>query len=247
MNRSVLFLVNPKTNNNMRNYIIIGGSSGIGKKIIELLNSKDINIFATYNTNPQSNSNNISYNQYEVLNGELPLDELPEEIHGLVYCPGSINLKPFHRFKDSDFIEDFKLQVIGATKVIQQLLPRLKKAKGSSIVLFSTIAVQRGFNFHSQVAISKGAIEGLTRSLAAELAPLVRVNAIAPSLTDTELASRFLNTPDKLNAQTQRNPMKKVGLPEDIAETAAFLLGGKSAWVTGQILHVDGGYSSIIQ
>ena len=126
-------------------------------------------------------------------------------------------------------------------------MPRLKKAKGSSIVLFSTIAVQRGFNFHSQVAISKGAIEGLTRSLAAELAPLVRVNAIAPSLTDTELASRFLNTPDKLNAQTQRNPMKKVGLPEDIAETAAFLLGGKSAWVTGQILHVDGGYSSIIQ
>ena len=163
----------------------------------------------------------------------------------MVYCPGSINLKPFKRFTDEDFISDFKLQVVGATKIIKILLPRLAKGGNSSIVLFSTIAVQNGFNFHSQVAISKGAIEGLTRSLAAELAPKIRVNAIAPSLTDTPLASKFLNTPQKIAAQAENNPLKKIGKVKDVAEAAAYLLTDKSSWTTGQILHVDGGYSTI--
>jgi NAD(P)-dependent dehydrogenase (short-subunit alcohol dehydrogenase family) len=111
-----------------------------------------------------------------------------KEIYSLTYCLGSTNLKPFHRFKDEDFIKDFKLQVLGATKIIQHLLPKMKKSQDSSVVLFSTVAVQSGFSFHSQVAISKGAIEGLTRSLAAELSPSIRVNAVAPSLIDTNLA-----------------------------------------------------------
>ena len=124
-------------------------------------------------------------------------------------------------------------------------MPRLAKGGNSSIVLFSTIAVQNGFNFHSQVAISKGAIEGLTRSLAAELAPKIRVNAVAPSLTDTSLASKFLNTPQKIAAQAENNPLKKIGTAKDVAEAAAYLVTDKSSWTTGQILHVDGGYSTI--
>ena len=170
---------------------------------------------------------------------------MPDEIHGLAYCPGSINLKPFHRFTDEDFIEDFKLQVLGATKIIKDLLPKIKKSKNASIVLFSTIAVQTGFSFHSQVAISKGAIEGLSRSLAAELAPTIRVNAIAPSLTNTNLASKFLNTPEKFSLQSKNNPLKKVGEAKDIAEAALYLLSEKSSWVTGQVLHIDGGFSNI--
>ena len=231
----------------MRNYVIIGGSSGIGKELVNLLSDEGSNVFTTFNRNVVEDKGNIKYRKFDVLTDTLNLDDLPEEIHGLAYCPGSINLKPFHRFKDEDFINDYKLQVLGATKVIQQLLPRIKASQKGSIVLFSTVAVQYGFNFHSQVAMSKGAIEGLTRSLAAELSPTIRVNAIAPSLTNTSLATKFLNTEEKVNLQSEKNPLKKVGTAKDVAETAVFLLSQKSSWITGQIMHVDGGYSKIKQ
>ncbi len=230
----------------MRNYIVIGGSSGIGKELVSLLKEQDVTVFATYNSKPTTESaGNLTYKKFDVLEDVLNIDDLPEEIHGLVYCPGTINLKPFHRFTEDDFIADYKLQVLGATKVIKQLLPRMKQSADSSIVLFSTIAVKQGFNFHSQVAMSKGAIEGLTRSLAAEFAPKIRVNAIAPSLTDTPLAGRLLNTPEKMESQNKLNPMKRVGNAVDIASAASFLLSSKSSWITGQILNVDGGYSAI--
>lgn len=230
----------------MRNYVIIGGSSGIGKELIYLLKEEEANIYATYNKSSVKDSfKNVRYQKLDVLSDTLNFQDFPEEIHGLVYCPGSINLKPFHRFTEDDFIKDFKLQVLGATKVIQQLLPKMKQSGNSSIVLFSTIAVTHGFNYHSQVSMSKGAIEGLTRSLAAEFAPKIRVNAVAPSLTNTPLAGSFLNTPQKIAAQSESNPMKRIGNALDIATAAAFLLTPKSSWITGQILHVDGGFSSI--
>lgn len=230
----------------MRNYLIIGGSSGIGKELVNLLLEQGDSVFATYNkTYVEENSKNLKYQKFDVLTDNLNINDLPDEIHGLVYCPGTINLKPFHRFTEDDFINDFKLQVMGATKIIQQLLPILKKSNNSSIVLFSTIAVKYGFNFHSQVSISKGAIEGLTKSLAAEFAPKIRVNAIAPSLTNTPLAESFLNTPEKVVTQSNINPMKRIGYAIDIASTAVFLLSPKSSWITGQILNVDGGFSSI--
>ena len=229
----------------MKNYIVIGGSSGIGKAVVDILENEGDTVYSTYNQNETSDRPHVHFQKYDVMNDTLNLESFPDEIHGLVYCPGSINLKPFHRFMEDDFIEDFKLQVLGATKSIQQLLPRMKKSGNASIVLFSTIAVQNGFTFHSQVAMSKGAIEGLTRSLAAEFSPTIRVNAIAPSLTQTNLSSKLLSTDEKIAAQADKNPLKKVGSPKDIAEAVVYLLTDKSSWVTGQILHVDGGFSVI--
>lgn len=229
----------------MKNYLIIGGSSGIGKSLAEILAASGHNVYATYNKHPQDSTTNVQYSFLDVMDDKITIDFLPEALDGIVYCPGSINLKPFLRIKPASFEEDFKLQVLGAVKVLQAVLPKLKKNGSGSVVLFSTVAVQLGFNFHSQVATSKGAIEGLTKSLAAELAPTIRVNAIAPSLTDTPLAAKLLSNDEKKNANAERHPLKKIGSPDDIAEMAAFLLSDKSTWMTGQIIHVDGGMSSI--
>jgi NAD(P)-dependent dehydrogenase (short-subunit alcohol dehydrogenase family) len=163
----------------------------------------------------------------------------------LVYCPGTIALKPFNRFSPTDFQTDYQLQVLGAIQSIQTALPALKKSEQAAIVLFSTVAVQQGLPFHSLVSASKGAIEGLTRSLAAELAPKIRVNAIAPSLTNTPLAENLLNSDAKREANAARHPLKRIGEASDIAHMAAFLLSDNASWVSGQILHVDGGISSL--
>jgi NAD(P)-dependent dehydrogenase (short-subunit alcohol dehydrogenase family) len=228
----------------LRKYLVIGGSSGIGKSIIDILTNNGEKVFATYNKNI-GKSENVDFHFLDVTLETINLDFLPDELDGLVYCPGAINLKPFARIKSEDFLNDFSLQVVGAVKVIQAVLPKLKKSQSPSIVLFSTVAVQTGFPFHSLVSASKGAIEGLTKALAAELAPTIRVNCVAPSITDTPLASALLNTEDKKEANAQRHPLKKIGKPGDIGEMVQFLLSEKAGWITGQIFHVDGGISTI--
>lgn len=230
----------------MSNYLIIGGSSGIGRQLALSLSSAANTVYATYFKNPAvSDKPSLIYHYLDVNEDSLSFDYLPDIIDGIVYCPGSINLKSFARILPEEFAADYKLQVLGAVKVLQAVLPKLKQSTAGSIVLFSTVAVQTGLNFHTQVAASKGAIEGLCRALAAELSPKVRVNCIAPSLTDTPLASKLLDTEQKREANAQRHPLCKVGTPADIANLAEFLLSEKSGWITGQVMHVDGGLSSV--
>lgn len=229
----------------MKNFLVIGGGSAIGKATIKQLNSNEFKIFATFNASVVKDPN-IETLQFDVVKDDFQrLSEfLPDELHGLVYCPGSIDLKPFHRIKADEFIKDFELQTLGAIRSIQTALNALKKANCASVVLFSTVAVQTGFPYHSLVSSSKGAIEGLTRSLASEYAPKIRFNAIAPSLVESPLSENFINNEKKLEANASRHPLKRIGQAEDIAKAVKFLLLN-SEWVTAQILHVDGGISSI--
>jgi NAD(P)-dependent dehydrogenase (short-subunit alcohol dehydrogenase family) len=230
----------------MKKYLIIGGSSGIGLQLVKQLAQDNNEVVATYFKNkPDQQLENAAYHYLDVNEENPGYDFFPDNLDVLVYCPGSINLTPFHRLKPENFLEDYKLQVLGAVKIIQAAFPALKRADNASIVLFSTVAVQRGFNFHTQVAASKGAIEGLTRSLAAELAPGVRVNCIAPSLTDTPLAEALLNTNEKRESNANRHPLKRLGEVSDMAHMAQFLLSEKSGWISGQVLHVDGGISAL--
>jgi len=229
----------------MGNYLVVGGSSGIGLQVVNDLAEQGHRVHATYHQHPIQNNGSVSYHPLNVLEETLNLGFLDTPLDGLVFCPGAINLKPFARITPSDFIADYQLQVVGAVKVIQAALPKLKEVENASIVLFSTVAVQVGLNFHSLVASSKGAIEGLTKALAAELAPKIRVNCIAPSLTNTPLAASLLNSEQKMEANAQRHPLKRVGTSEDLANMTSFLLSSKSAWITGQIFHVDGGMSTL--
>lgn len=226
----------------MKNILIIGGSNGIGKALANML-AEDHTVIASF-FKSETKHPHIHY-FYHNAQESLNLDALPETIDGLAFCVGNISLKPFHRFTEEDYLQDYKTQVIGAVKVIQDILPRLKLSASSSIVLFSTVAVQTGFNFHSLISASKGAIEGLTKALAAELAPKIRVNCIAPSITQTPLVSSLLNTEEKITANGQRHPLGRIGQAEDVAALAAFLLSDSSSWITGQIIHVDGGISTL--
>ncbi len=229
----------------MGNFLVIGASSGIGNAIALQLIKEGHEVYGTFNSHPIESVQNFNTHHLNVLDESIDFSFIPTTLHGLVYCPGTINLRPFARIQPSDFLQDFNLQVGGAVKVIQAALPALKNSGSASILLFSTVAVQLGLNFHTQVAASKGAIEGLTKALSAELAPNIRVNCIAPSLTDTPLAASLLNSEQKMEANALRHPLKRVGTVNDISEMACFLLSDKSSWITGQILHVDGGMSSI--
>ena len=200
-------------------------------------------MFIANRTNESLADFSHNFIKIDVVSETIDSNLIPESLDGLVYCPGSVNLRPFRGLKPETFIEDFNLNVMGAIKNIQAVLKNLNQSEHSSIVLFSTVAVQTGMPFHSSVSVSKGGIEGLTRSLAAELAPNISVNAIAPSITNTPLAEKFLNSESKMDRAKERHPLKKIGSPVDIANCVIFLL--KNSWITGQIIGIDGGIGSL--
>ncbi len=230
-----------------KNFLVVGGSSGIGLQITKTLHERDNNVYVGSRSNDAlAPLDGLHHLAIDVQADSLNFEGLPEVLNGILYCPGTIRLKPFHRLTMNDFLEDWQVNFLGAVKTIQACLPNLKKSKtGAAIVLFSTVAVQTGMPFHASVAGAKAAVEGLTRSLAAEFAPRIRVNAIAPSLTDTPLAQGLLSSEEKRKASAERHPSKRIGTPQEIAQIAIHLLSDASAWMTGQIIHVDGGMSAL--
>ena len=226
----------------MKTTLIIGASSAVGEAQAQIALNEGNKVITLSRTSPVTKG--TTYYSYDLMDSNS-FPKIEEPIDQLIYCPGTINLKPFRSIKQEDFQHDLAINVLGAIQLIQHFLPNLLASSSASVVLFSTVAVQVGMPYHASIAVSKGAVEALTKSLAAEYASKIRFNCIAPSLTDTPLAGRLLSSPEKKVANGERHPMKRVGEASDLAEMAAFLLGEKSSWITGQIMHVDGGMSTL--
>lgn len=230
----------------MKNIVIIGCGKGIGWASAKILSENNHITGISRTKTSETEALNIDFHQMDILSGNLDDLHFPEVVDGLVYAPGSINLKPFNRLTADDFKNDFEINVLGAVRCIQKLLPNLKKSQSASVVLFSSVAAKVGMPFHASVSASKSAVEGLTKSLAAEFSALkIRVNAIAPSLTDTGLASQLLSTPEKQEASAKRHPLQRVGNAEEMAKMVEFLLSDHSSWITGQIIGIDGGMGAV--
>ncbi len=226
-----------------KNILLIGGSYGIGASIAaKLIDNHNVIIASRSNENMPKE---FVYHTFDVLNDAIEALDLPDTIDGLVYCPGSINLKPFKRTSSEVFKADMELNFHALIRIVQGILPKLQNSNQASLVFFSTVAVKVGMPFHTSIAASKGAIEGFAKALAAEYAPNFRVNVIAPSLTDSPLAEKLLNSETKKEKMAQRHPLKKVGSTDDIAAMATFLLSDESKWITGQVFGVDGGLSTL--
>jgi NAD(P)-dependent dehydrogenase (short-subunit alcohol dehydrogenase family) len=226
-----------------KNLLLVGGSYGIGAAIAERMQASH-NVLVASRTKGHL-PDTIAHQKFDALTDSIKNLDLPEKIDALVYCPGSINLKPFKMMTAETFKQDMDLNFHALVQVVHGLLPNLKNSEQASLVFFSTVAVKVGMPFHTSVAAAKGAIEGFARALAAEYAPNFRVNVIAPSLTDSPLAEKLLNSADKREKMASRHPMKKVGAVDDIAAMAAFLMNEDSKWITGQVFGVDGGLSTI--
>ncbi len=229
-----------------KNFVVVGASSGIGAEIVRLIGEQGAHLFTYSRREPTSLPPTAHWEAVDITAKDFQLTALPDTVHGVVYCPGSIQLKPFARIGADDFRRELEINVVGAFRVLQQVFSRLKIAgPGSSAVLFSSVAVQTGMPFHSGIAAAKGAVEGLVRALAAEWAPTIRVNAVAPTLTDTPLASPLLNTEEKRQHAAQRHPLRRIATPTDIAQTACFLLSDAAQFITGQVWSVDGGFGRL--
>ena len=224
----------------MKTIIIVGGSKGIGNALVKLLleSHKVINISRT---KPELTHENLKHFSCDVISEDLPNIE---KVDSLVYCPGSINLKPINQLSIDDFKNDFEINVLGAVKVIQKYLNALKQGENTSIVLFSSVASKLGMPFHASIATAKSGVEGLVKSLGAELAPSIRINAIAPTVTSTKLASKLLRNERMIDNITERHPLKKYLSPEEVAEMASFLLSDKAASISGQVFEMDCGIVS---
>jgi len=229
-----------------KNILIIGASSGIGHALALNLLAQGATLFTAGRRQPEGIQSTHMMWDVSAQPAADALNQLPDVLHGLVYTPGTINLKPFQRLSVQDYRNDLEVNVIGAVAAIHAAYPAIKKSKGASIVLFSTVAAKLGMSMHSSVSVAKAAVEGLTKALAAEFAPYnIRVNAVAPSLTDTPLAGFLLEGDVKRDAANKRHPLNRVGTPDDIAGMAAYLLSDQASWITGQIIGVDGGMGSL--
>ncbi len=226
----------------MSHYLILGASSKIAAQTAQNLQSLGHTVTGI-STKPQQADYDRFIQVSAYAAGQLP--ELSEPVNGLVYFPGTILLKPFRSISEADFLNDFNINCLGAVAAIKQYFVSMKKSGNGSVVLISSVAAQTGMPFHSSIAMAKGALESLTRSLAAEFAPDIRVNCVAPSLTATPLSEKFINTPEKMEAIQKKNPLKKIGEPTDVANAVTYLLTPASAWVTGQVLAVDGGMGAL--
>lgn len=222
-----------------KNILLVGASGGIGNAIFHTL-KKEHTLYTISRKGTEGSEHDMIC---DILNQPLP--DLDGPLDGLVYSPGSITLKPFRGLKESDFIADFEINVLGAVRVLQHYLKNLQASSSASIVLFSTVAVSRGMPFHASVAAAKAAVEGLTRSLAAEYAPRMRFNVVAPSLTDTPLATKLLRNDKQRESAAERHPLKRTGTAEEISDLVVFLLSDRSSWITGQTMHIDGGLSTL--
>lgn len=230
-----------------RSVFVVGGSSGIGLEIVKRLAANGHEVYVgSRDVRALADMAGVHHISLDVRAESLDLESLPETLLGLVYCPGTITLKPFQRLTTEDFLQDYNLNLLGAVKVIQSSLKRLRKStEGASIVLFSTVAVKIGMPFHASTASAKAAVEGFARSMAAEFAPRIRVNVIAPSLTDTPLAENLLSNEQKRQGSADRHPLKRLGTSQEVAQMAVHLLSEEGSWITGQVFHVDGGMSSV--
>ncbi len=223
-----------------KNILLIGGSYGIGLALAKALQD-DHNVIVASRSKEGLGGLEVTHIHFDVLEMSPETLELPDQIHGFVYLPGSISLRPVKMLDINTFRKDMEINYFGLVSTVKYILPKM--AEGGSMVFFSTVAVGTGMPFHTSIAGAKGAIEGFARALAAEYAPKIRCNVIAPSLVDTPLSSRLLNNERKQEAMADRHPLKRVGRPEDMAQTALFLLSENSSWMTGQTLGVDGGLS----
>lgn len=227
------------------NFVIVGGSSGIGLGIVHHLIKQQHNVTVLSRSWGHADQlPMVNHVLFDATKDELDPGSLPATIDGLAYCPGSIRLRSFRGLKPDGFREDYELNVIGAVKAIQAAMKGLRAADASSVLLFSTVAVQQGLPLHASVAACKGAVEGLARTLAAELSPKVRVNCIAPALVDTPLASQFFGDAEKEKAMAARYALGRTGKIDDIASMGHYLLTD-GPWITGQTIGIDGGMSTV--
>lgn len=230
-----------------KNILVVGGSSGIGLALVKSLLEGNAHVYVISRTKPVDFPEKALHLALDIT-GDLAevINFLPETLHGLVYAVGSINLKPFSRLSADDFLNDYRLNVLGAVQIIQQAGKSLKNSGGSSIVFISTVAAKLGLPFHTSVSAAKGGVEGLALALAAEFASQqIRVNVVAPSLTDTPMAKALLSSPEKREASAKRHPLSRIGQPQDISSMIKFLLSEESSWITGQVIGIDGGLGNL--
>ncbi len=226
----------------MSNILVIGGTKGIGAALVRrLVNQHQVFVWARTATDIEG----VQVTVNNPVDSVPDTSGLPEVVDAVVYCPGSINLKPFARLSVEDFLQDFSINVVGAVRSLQLLTPRLKKSPQASVVLFSSVAATCGMPYHASIAASKAAVEGLVRSLAAEWAPHIRINAIAPSLTATPLTEKLTNSPEKIESAAKRHPLQRIGDVDEMAALAEFLISPSAAFITGQIVAANGGLGQL--